>query len=132
MELRYPHAGNSTLTVGSQKSQTYFRNISHTSLPRFNKLQDTRDNSKPHVQACATLLEEQGLVLLEACCLLNRAGWYLRERGRYAQAAVLLQLGLTFYEQLADETAPGLGSLLNNLALLYQALGQYAQMTAYA
>lgn len=74
----------------------------------------------PHVQTCATLLEEQGLVLLNTGLLLNRAGWYLRERGRHTQAAVLLQLGLTLYEQLADETAPGLGSLLNNLALLYQ------------
>ena len=86
----------------------------------------------PHVQACATLLEEQGLVLLEACVLLNRAGWYLRERGRYAQSAVLLHLGLTFYERLADEEAIGLGSLLNNLGLLYQAQGQYTQVIAYA
>jgi tetratricopeptide (TPR) repeat protein len=81
----------------------------------------------PHVQACATLLEEQGLVLLKACLLLNRAGWYLRERARYTQSVVLLQLGLTCYEQLADETAPGLGSLLNNLAMLYRAQGKYAK-----
>jgi tetratricopeptide (TPR) repeat protein len=81
----------------------------------------------PHVQACATLLKEHGLVLLEAGNMLIRAGWYLRERGRYIQSAVLLQLGFTFYEQLADETASRMGSLLNNLALLYEALGRYEE-----
>ena len=81
----------------------------------------------PHVQACAMVLEEQGLVLLEACLLLNRAGWYLREQGHYAQSVVLLQLGLTCYEQVADETALGLESLLNNLAVLYRAQGKYTE-----
>jgi tetratricopeptide (TPR) repeat protein len=86
----------------------------------------------PHVQACAALLEQHQLVFEEAGSLLTRAGWYLRERGQYLQAALLLQQALTLCEHALGSEHSYLGVILNNLALLYQAQGQYARAIPYA
>jgi tetratricopeptide (TPR) repeat protein/transcriptional regulator with XRE-family HTH domain len=53
----------------------------------------------PHVQACATMIEQQ-LVFAEAASLLHRAGDYLRRRSRFAEAETLLRQALAMREQL--------------------------------
>ncbi len=85
----------------------------------------------PHVQACASLIEQEHIVVPEAAWLLNQAGWYLRERAQYTQAELLLQQALLLAEQASDATVAELGSILNNLVLLYRVQGQYAQAIPY-
>jgi tetratricopeptide (TPR) repeat protein len=75
----------------------------------------------PHARVCAELIEQWKMTFPEAARLLNRTGWYLRERIQYAEAEPLLQKSLALPEH------PYLASSLNNLALLYQAQGKYGQ-----
>ncbi|MFL5696157.1 MAG: tetratricopeptide repeat protein [Ktedonobacteraceae bacterium] len=81
----------------------------------------------PHVQACATLIAQQQVILLEAGYLLNRAGWYLREPAQFTQAVHLLQQALTLAERALGSDDTYLGVILTNLAQLYRDQGPYAK-----
>jgi tetratricopeptide (TPR) repeat protein/transcriptional regulator with XRE-family HTH domain len=84
----------------------------------------------PHALACAALIEQWDMVFPEAAQLLNRAGNYLRERGRYQEAEPLLKQALAIYEQSVEPDHPDMASCLNDLATLYWNQGKYAQAEA--
>jgi len=69
----------------------------------------------PSAQACAALVEEYRISSAEAARLFHRAGWYLRDRARYAEAEPIIRESV-----LASEKAnrSGISACLNNLAIL--------------
>ncbi len=79
----------------------------------------------PHALVCADLVVQEGLVLVEAANLLNKVGYYLRERARYTEAEPLVQRALAIHEQALGLEHPDTASSLNNLANLYHAQGKY-------
>ncbi len=81
----------------------------------------------PHIQACATQLERQSIAQVEAAALFVQAGWYLRDRARYEQAAPLMQRALAIREQQLGPIHPDTATSLSSLAELYQAQGKYAE-----
>ena len=81
----------------------------------------------PHALACAELIEQGNLTLLEAASLLNRTGWYLNERGRYSEAEPLLVRALSIREGQLGAEHPDTAQSLNDLATLYQNQGKYAE-----
>jgi len=81
----------------------------------------------PHIQACAAHLEQQSTAQVEAAALFMQAGGYLRARGRYEQAALLVQQTLAIREQQLGPHHPSTAASLNNLAELYRAQGKYAE-----
>jgi len=81
----------------------------------------------PHAQACAELVEKWGLEFPEAARLLNQAGFYLKERARYAEAEPLYRRALAIREKVLGPEHPDAAMSLNNLAGLYRIQGQYAQ-----
>jgi tetratricopeptide (TPR) repeat protein len=81
----------------------------------------------PHALACAELVRQEGMMLLEAARLLSRAGYYLYERGRYAEAEPLCQHALAIFEHQLGPEHPDTAQSLNNLAELYYAQGRYEQ-----
>jgi hypothetical protein len=56
-----------------------------------------RERLLPQAQACAELINQWGFEFLEAAELLNGAGFYLSERGRYTEAAPLCQWALAIW-----------------------------------
>lgn len=82
----------------------------------------------PHTLACAKMIKQRGLFskerLLLAAQLLDRAGYYLRDRAQYDRAVELLQAALALREELDPENSDILSSL-NNLATLYNAQRRY-------
>ncbi len=84
----------------------------------------------PHAQACAELIGQWGIAFVEAARLLNRVGWYLRERGQYALAEPFLQQALVIYEQALGSDHLEVATSLNNLGLLYRRQGKYVEAEA--
>ena len=80
-----------------------------------------------HVQA----LEPQMAVLpepsLAAAWLLNQAGGYLGEQGRYSEAEPLYVRSLQINEQQLGAEHPDTAQSLNNLAELYDTTGRYSE-----
>jgi len=81
----------------------------------------------PQAQACAEHIKKWGFEFPEAARLLNRAGYYLYERGRYTDVEPLLTRALAMREKALGPEHPDVAESLNNLALLYDAQGQYAK-----
>jgi len=81
----------------------------------------------PHALICAIWIEQAPLATPTAARLLNRAGYYLHERGRYGEAEPLYQRDLLIREQEFGATHPDTASSLNNLAGLYDHQGRYAE-----
>jgi tetratricopeptide (TPR) repeat protein len=81
----------------------------------------------PHALACAALIEREQMMLPEAARLLNQAGYYLKERGRYAEAERLYERALAIREQQLGPEHPDTAMSLNNLAALYDNQGKYSQ-----
>jgi len=77
--------------------------------------------------ACAELIDQLKLEFPEGAQLLNGAGHYLFERGRYAEAAPLLERALAIWEKALGPEHPDAAIGLNNLAQLYRAQGRYAE-----
>ena len=75
----------------------------------------------PSAQACAALAEEHSLSSPELALLLNKAGYYLRQRARNVEAEPLYRKSLALAETLygSDDAKIAIG--LNNLAQLLQA-----------
>ncbi len=80
-----------------------------------------------HGQAIERHLEPIPYHTVSAARLLNNAGYYLHEQGRYAEAEPLFRKALSIYEQQLGENHPDVASSLNNLAELYRAQGRYAE-----
>lgn len=84
----------------------------------------------PQAQLCAEWITHYQLVFLEAAQLLDRVGYYLYKRGRYAGASSFLHQAHSLKERLAEPEHPETAISLNNLALLYQSQGKYEQAEA--
>ena len=80
-----------------------------------------------HARAAASVIGELSLSLEEAGSLLNEAGGYAWNRGRYAEAEPLYQRSVAIKEQALGPDHPSLATSLNNLALLFKAQGRYAE-----
>jgi class 3 adenylate cyclase/tetratricopeptide (TPR) repeat protein len=80
--------------------------------------------------ASATLIEQFGFRFPEAARLLERAGYYVGNRGLYGQGESLLQRALTIYEQTIGPQHPDLARTLHILAILYNHQGKYEQATS--
>jgi tetratricopeptide (TPR) repeat protein len=78
----------------------------------------------PHALLCATWIEQEQISSPEAALLLNQAGYYLKERGRYREAEPLYQRALAIREQQLGAQHPDTATSLNNLAALYHAQGK--------
>jgi tetratricopeptide (TPR) repeat protein len=81
----------------------------------------------PHVQVCLELIDHYSFSFSEAAHLLNQAGIYLWNRGRFDQAQPLLQRALAICEKVLGPEHPETASTLNNLAWLYGNQGKYEQ-----
>ena len=81
----------------------------------------------PHALVCAELVEQDDLTLLEAARLLNKAGYYLDERARYAEAEPLFVRALRVDEKAFGSLHPEVATDLNNLAGLYRSQGKYSE-----
>jgi tetratricopeptide (TPR) repeat protein len=81
----------------------------------------------PHALTCALWIEQAQISSPEAAYLLNAAGYYLHERGRYREAEPLHQRALAIYERQLGPEHPLTAQSLNNLALLYRLQGKYEQ-----
>src|SRR5260221_442017 len=81
----------------------------------------------PHALACAEFINEYHLAFPEAARLLYHMGWYLEDRGHYAQAEPLLLRALTMREQVLGSEHLDTADILAALASLYVLQGKYEQ-----
>ncbi|MEO8971217.1 MAG: helix-turn-helix transcriptional regulator [Ktedonobacteraceae bacterium] len=82
----------------------------------------------PHVLVCASWIEDDPYpTLVEAACVFDKAGTYLREQGQYAEAEPLLVRALTIREQQLGAEHLDTATSLSNLAGLYSYDGKYKQ-----
>lgn len=80
-----------------------------------------------HVFTIAAWIRKEHIETLEAAHLLNQAGYYLSERGRYTEAESLFRQNLAINERVLGAKHPDTAGSLNNLAALYRSLGKYAE-----
>lgn len=85
----------------------------------------------PQALACAALIEQFGFASPEAANVLERAGRYMSNRGRYGPAEMLLQRALSIREQTSGSLHPDVASILHDLALLYDNQGKHEQAEAF-
>ncbi len=81
----------------------------------------------PHVVSIAEWIDAYDLPSEDAARVLSRTGWYLSERGRYAEAELLLERGLAIGERTLGPDHADVTQTLNNLALNYFSQGRYAE-----
>jgi tetratricopeptide (TPR) repeat protein len=84
------------------------------------------DRLLPQAHACKELINQCGFEFPEGAGLLNEAGSYLFQRGRYIDAERLYQRALVIREKALGPSHPQVAQVLNNLATLYNTQGQYA------
>ena len=77
--------------------------------------------------ACAELIKQWDFEFPEAALLLNKAGYYVNERGRYSEVEPLYQRALGIREKALGEH-PDVATSLNNLAELYHRQGEYGKV----
>ena len=80
----------------------------------------------PHVQVCATLIQQWSMTFPEALRLLLQTGKYLHEHGQYRDAEKLLQQLLAIQEQTLGEHLD-VAFTLNELGELARLQGKYNQ-----
>jgi tetratricopeptide (TPR) repeat protein len=85
------------------------------------------DRLVAQAHACAELINQWGFEFPEAARLLNQAGAYLYERGRYTDAEPLLAGVLAISEKAMGQEHPNVATSLVNLAALFDDQGQYAK-----
>jgi tetratricopeptide (TPR) repeat protein len=78
----------------------------------------------PHALAAWGWIESEDLRVPEAAWLLNRAGYYLHLRARYAEAEPLFRRALAIHEAARGPDHPDTAQSLNNLAVLYDSQGR--------
>jgi len=81
----------------------------------------------PHALLAAHSIETHQIMSEEAGRLLHEMATYLMDRVRYSEASSLFQRALRVREQFLGPEHPQVASTLNNLALLYDAQGKYAE-----
>jgi tetratricopeptide (TPR) repeat protein len=81
----------------------------------------------PHALACAYLIETQKIETAESAQLLNQIGYYLSERGQYAEVEPHYRRALAIRESVLGDNNPDTASSLNNLALFYRRQGKYSE-----
>lgn len=85
----------------------------------------------PHAQVCAALIEQEHIYMPEAASLLNRVGYYLIKRTRYAEAEAMLVQALATGEQVMGSEHLDTAEILNNLATVYRELCTYEKAEAF-
>ena len=78
-------------------------------------------------QMCAAHIDQWGMFFPEAAQLLNQAGVYLYEHGRYSEAEPLYRQAVAIRERILGPLHPHSANSLNNLAQLYRAQGRYME-----
>ncbi|MFL5628678.1 MAG: FxSxx-COOH system tetratricopeptide repeat protein [Ktedonobacteraceae bacterium] len=81
----------------------------------------------PHAQVCIDLIIQYQSEFPEAARLLDLAGYYSYERGRYTEADQFLHHALKIREKAAGPKHPDTAICLNHLGLLYHAEGKYEE-----
>jgi tetratricopeptide (TPR) repeat protein len=81
----------------------------------------------PQAHACLTLLDEEGLVSLEAAHLFNKAGLFLLEHAQYSAAELFLQKAVGVRTVLEGADHPDVAESLNDLGAVYLYQGLYAE-----
>jgi tetratricopeptide (TPR) repeat protein/transcriptional regulator with XRE-family HTH domain len=81
----------------------------------------------PHALVCATWIEHELTLTQEVAELFHKAGFYLRERGQYAEAEPLLVRTLSIREQELGTEHLDTGASLHSLGVLYRRQGKYEQ-----
>jgi tetratricopeptide (TPR) repeat protein len=101
----------------------------NTSYPDVQKVSqwDACERWLPHALVCAAWIEQESIDIADAADLLNRTGYYLDDRARYAEAEPLYQRALQIREQQVGAQHPDTAQSLNNLAALYWNQGKYEQ-----
>lgn len=84
----------------------------------------------PQAAVALEITRRYGLELKPMASMLNEAGVYLKVRGRYVEAAPMIETSLTISEKLLGDENPIVATSLNNLANLYRAQGNYAAAAA--
>src|SRR5450755_2292645 len=79
----------------------------------------------PHALLCADWIEQEQISSPEVVLLLNYAGYYLKQRGRYREVEPLYQRGLAIDTEVYGPEHPDVATALNNLASLYHDQGKY-------
>jgi tetratricopeptide (TPR) repeat protein len=85
------------------------------------------DRLVPHVASIARWIEAYGVRSLPAARLLGRTGWYLRERGRYTEAEMLLEQTLTILEHVLGTDNPEVEDNLNRLGCTWWDQARYPE-----
>jgi tetratricopeptide (TPR) repeat protein len=78
-----------------------------------------------HAAAAASLIDEWNFESTCAARLLNQAGFYNSERGRYAEAEPLYTRAVSIYQRALGPEHAYVATTLSNLAVLYRAQGRY-------
>jgi tetratricopeptide (TPR) repeat protein len=94
--------------------------------PKFSTWADC-DRLLPQAQVCAELINQWHFEFPEAARLLQKAGAYLHDRGRYTDAKPLCERALAIFEKALGPEHPDVASGLNELAVLYKTQGQYTK-----
>jgi len=81
----------------------------------------------PHALLCVHWIEQNGFTFPEATRLLHAVGVYLRDRGQYTQAELLLVRALSMREQVLGPQHQETIDTLNVLAWLYIVQSKYPQ-----
>src|SRR5260221_8826463 len=79
----------------------------------------------PHVQMCATYMEEYAIAFPEAARLLNEAASYLVARGSYGQAEQMLLRALAVRQHILEADHPDTARTLNDLGEVYRKQGKF-------
>ncbi len=85
------------------------------------------DRYLPHVQLCATLIEDRNIAFLEVADLLFQMGCYLIERVRYSEAEPLLKQTLGIWERLLGTAHLATADALDRLARVYEMQEKYGE-----
>ncbi|MDQ6660021.1 MAG: tetratricopeptide repeat protein [Chloroflexota bacterium] len=85
----------------------------------------------PHVQECATLINQYHLHFPEAAQLLYQGGAFLYFHGFYSQSQSLHEQALAIREQVLGSDHPAVAESLNALALLSRLQGDYEQAEGF-
>lgn len=80
-----------------------------------------------HTLSCAALIEQRNFMSVEAASLLNRLGWYLRDRAKFGEAEQWLKKALAFGEKVLGREHPVTRQSINELARLYFQQGRYKE-----
>jgi tetratricopeptide (TPR) repeat protein len=79
------------------------------------------------VDPLASLMDKCGLELVDAAKLMQKAGYYLTERGRYQKAERITLRSLDWYGSTVGAEDPSFAASLNNLGYLYNKQRRYLE-----